>query len=86
MERIYEMDTEYDIPEWAVCAIEYGDRSGLTEEDEKELDEWQLSLKKDGYVWNVVFTSDTDAFNRHPAFGLPCATCKATVVYYKKGE
>lgn len=86
MERNYDMDAEYDIPDWAVCAIEYGDRSGLTEEDEKMLDEWKASLKKDGYVWNIVFTSETNEFNRYPAFGLACSTCKATVVYYKKGK
>ena len=86
MERIYEMDTEYDIPEWAVCAIEYNDRSGLAEGDEKTLNEWMETLAHDGYVWDIVFTSDTNEFNRHPAFGLPCATCKATVVYYRKGK
>ena len=86
MERIYEMDKEYDIPEWAVCALAYGDYSALAEEDEKTLNDWTASLKKDGYVWDIVFTSDTDEFNPYPAFGLACATCKATVVYYKKGE
>lgn len=86
MERNYDMDTEVDIPEWAVCAIAYGDHSGLTDEDERTLGEWTATLAKVGYVWDIVFTSDTDGFNPHPAFGLACATCKATIVYYKKGE
>ena len=86
MERIYDMDAEYDIPDWAVVPLAYGDNSGLTEEDEKTLYEWTASLKEDGFVWDIVFTSDTNEFNPHPAFGLACATCRATVVYYRKGN
>lgn len=83
MERIYEMDTEVDIPEWAVIPLAYQDYSGLSAEDESTLNEWVHSLKKEGYFWDIVFTSDTNEFNAYPEFGLPCATCKATVVYYR---
>ena len=86
MDRVYEMDYECDIPEWAVCAIEYRDNSGLTKEDEKTLEEWKAGLRKDGYVWDIVFTSDTNSFNPCPEFGLACATVRATVVYYRKED
>lgn len=60
---------EYDIPEWAVCAIENGDRDTLTEEEEKELDNFlDREEFKDGFTvdWDM---EDTDEMNLYPAFG-----------------
>ncbi len=60
---------EYDIPEWAVCAIENGDKDGLTEEEEKELDQFlERDEFKDGFVIDWDW-EDTDDFNRYPEFG-----------------
>ena len=77
-------EIEFDIPEWAVCPIEYRDYSGINEEDERTLQNWMQSLKRDNATWDIVFTSDTNEFNSHPAFGLPCATVRARVVYFAK--
>lgn len=74
---------EYDVPCWAICAIEYNDESGLSAEDVETLHEWYRSLRKDGLTWGIVFTSEVDKFNPHPAFGLPCDTDRARVYYYR---
>ena len=77
-------EIEFDCPSWAVIPIEYRDYSGLTEEDEQILQNWMQTLKREGATWEIVFTSDTNEFNPHPAFGLACATCKARIVYFRK--
>lgn len=60
---------EYDIPEWAVCAIENGDRDNLTEEEEKALDNFlDREEFKDGFTADWDW-EDTDEMNLYPAFG-----------------
>ena len=75
---------EYEcrIPDWAVMPLEYGDYSACTSEDEREVREWIRSIEREGAVYNIVFTNETDAFDPCPEFGLPCATIRARVIYY----
>ena len=84
-------EIECNFPAWAVVAHEYGDYSGLSEEDTKTLHAWEHSFGqsiKAKYSatakWQVVFTSDTNEFDRHPEFGLSCATVKARIVIMDK--
>ena len=57
----------FDIPEWALCAIENGDREGLSEEEERELDHF-LDKFPDGFVSSIDW-DDYNEMNLHPAFG-----------------
>lgn len=77
----------FDIPTYAVTALEYGDYSGLEQDDIDNLEEW-LRLEFDGYT-NLVFdwtngideaeTGDVNesSFCSSPAFGLAmdCIDC-----------
>lgn len=38
---------EYKIPVWAICALEYGDFTGLDDNDEKAVNEFIESLPRD---------------------------------------
>ena len=46
----------YKIPEWAVCALFYGDYSGLSDEDAANLDKFLQTVEGEGH-WNL----DNDA-------------------------
>ncbi len=70
---------EYKIPEYAVCAIEYGDFSGISEEDEREIKNFLKKEFPKGYVvdWRA---NDRDAepyFSSRPAFGLTTSVIDA---------
>ena len=58
----------YDIPDWAICAMENGDYDGLTEEEEKLVSEFLDKNFPEGYVSNINF-DDYNEFNLYPAFG-----------------
>ena len=58
----------YDIPDWAICAMENGDFEGLTEEEEKLVTEFLDKHFPEGYVSNIDF-DNYDDFNLYPAFG-----------------
>ena len=58
----------YDIPDWAICAMENGDYDGLTEEEEKLVSEFLDKHFPEGYVSNINF-DDYNEFNLYPAFG-----------------
>lgn len=59
----------YDIPDWAICAMENGDYEGLTEEEEKLVTEFLDKHFPEGYVSNIDF-DNYDDFNLYPAFGM----------------
>ena len=58
----------YDIPEWALCAMENGDHEGLTDEEETVLREFMDEHFPDGYLADIDW-DDYDEFNNMPAFG-----------------
>ena len=69
--------TKYNIPDWALSALEYGTNQcdNLTDEDIRLVEEFQSQFKQ-GYVMEVNW--ETLGFSRFPAFGLACDTCEAT--------
>lgn len=58
----------FDIPKWAVPMILYGDRDGLTDEEEKMVDDFLDKNFPDGFVPEVEEGTDKE-FNLYPAFG-----------------
>ena len=57
----------YDIPDWAICAIENGDYEGLTEEEETLVTEFLEKHFPEGYVSNIDFDNYNE-LNLYPAF------------------
>lgn len=66
--------TEY-VPEWAICYLEYGEPSGLQDDEQEEIDEWLHSNFANGFVCEY-FWDDVNEFDTHPLFGKPCRTIK----------
>jgi hypothetical protein len=64
----------YRIPVYAVCAIEYGDYSGLDDEDEKAVKKFLDDEFPHGYV---VQWQDSSYFSSSPAFGPATDVCDA---------
>lgn len=81
MAKIELLDT-YKIPTYAICALEYGDYSGLNDEDIDNINKFQEMLGKKcplGYIldWDRKML-DSPCFTLDPVFGLP-----ADVTYCK---
>ena len=57
----------YKIPEYAVCAIEYGDFTGVSDEDEKDIKDFLSKEFPNGYV--ADWQTDEPYFTSCPAFG-----------------
>ena len=68
----------FDIPEWALYALEYGvnENGSLTEEDERLVNEFIEQNFPKGYYMSIDWT-DYNEFDTHPAFGKACKTYKA---------
>ena len=58
----------YQIPEWALCAMENGDYEGLNDEEAEVLNGFIDKHFPDGYVMSVDW-GDYHEFNAFPAFG-----------------
>ena len=74
------METEiyqYTIPTWSICAIEYGDYSGLTDEDIQILETFLADLPQAGGCFSY---SEEEYFSRYPSFGLACTCVEADYV------
>lgn len=63
----------YKIPEYAICAIEYGDYSGISDEDEQEIKNFLIREFPTGYVvdWHTNEPEHEPYFSPVPEFGLP---------------
>lgn len=79
-----------DMPEWAVCYLEYGDEGDLSNEDMFCAGSWYDDLvhhveeAHDGRNADVVLSYGEDRYlSSHPAFGLPatCVECTITVLW-----
>lgn len=76
---------EYAIPIWAVGSLQYGDESGLSDDESHRLETWVNRFKSEGYTAITFdFTDDDSEFNIDPAFGLPCYTMNCTAWGYKR--
>lgn len=64
---------KYKIPEYAICAIEYGDYSGLDEQDEREIRDFLSEEFPNGFVvdWQGNEPEGEAYFSTVPEFGLP---------------
>lgn len=58
----------YDVPEWALCAMENGDYDGLSDEETKAVNDFIEEHFPEGYV-SCVNWDDANDFNVSPAFG-----------------
>jgi len=65
------------IPEWAVCAIEYGDYSGLCDNEIALIEGFFQDFPCDQFT--IQWGNDR-FFCYFPAFGLPC-TCIDAEIY-----
>lgn len=66
----------YNIPDWALCPLEYGinsDEYGLTDEDIAQIKDIQENVIGGGYYMDIHW-EDYNEFNTHPQFGLPAKT------------
>ena len=80
---------DYTFPSYAICALLYGDTSGMEDEEEKafdaflerekEIDVWQIKEDEDGNYCEPYFSSD-------PEFGLPCNCVDVVGTVFEKGE
>lgn len=89
---IYDEDNMYDsysIPNYAICAIENGDFSGLENEDIDNINKFLADLDEaipNGYVFDWDKESlESPYFSSNPKFGLP-ADCVLLRVYELKQD
>ena len=70
--------TTEQVPTWAIGYLEYGDSTGLTDEEIEAIDEWLNEYFPRGFV--CVYHHDA-SFTFHPLWGLPCDA--ETVDFYE---
>jgi len=71
---------EYTIPAYMLCAIEYGDTSGLSDSDEKALDDFLESLPKGDRVLSFGTISEFTTSNDVLGFiGCDCVHATLTI-------
>ena len=58
----------YDIPEWAVNYLENGDKTNLSDDEVKMVDDFVRDQFPYGFVMNVSWDNPNE-FNAYPAFG-----------------
>ena len=63
----------YDIPEWALYFLEYGECDDLSESEVDMICDFTSVNFPFGYAMDVDFDNYNE-FNVMPAFGLPCKT------------
>lgn len=69
-----------NVPEWALCYLVNGDRTGLTDDELKMIDQW-----REKNTFEVVSPAGADPgpfFSYSPSFGLPC-DCVLCACLYK---
>lgn len=77
---LVELDT-YLVPEWALPAIINGDTSGLSDEDEQLITQWEMRLGATGpLVYDIA--DEESQFTSRPAFGLACNCYNVRVYHY----
>lgn len=83
------MYDSYSIPNYAICAIENGDFSGLENEDIDNINKFLADLDEaipNGYVFDWDKESlESPYFSSNPKFGLP-ADCVLLRVYELKQD
>lgn len=65
--------TTEKIPVWAICYLEYGDATGLEDEEIMEIDNWIDNNCPNGYVMEIVGGMEVSPYFTHcPIFGKAC--------------
>lgn len=59
---------EYDIPEWAICYLDYGYDEGLSDDEKAVADKWVSENFPNGYTFSPDF-EDYNELDFYPAFG-----------------
>jgi hypothetical protein len=71
----------YQFPAYALCALINGDYSGLSDDDEKNLNDF---LERENYVDCWDCSSDIEpSFCPFPEFGLACDCVEVTGIVWK---
>jgi hypothetical protein len=65
------------IPDWAICALEYDDYSGLTDQEAEQVKAFVKDYPAGRFFWHWEMTPH---FSQSPAFGLPCE-CVDLLIY-----
>lgn len=64
--------TTEKVPNWALSYLEYGDPTGLSEEEIEEIDEWLGENFPDGFIMQFHDGDNAEIyFTTVPLFGLP---------------
>lgn len=72
-----------NIPQWAVPYIEYGDSSGLTQEEIDMIDRYRAGLADEGYRLVAPVEGSENEICAFPEFGRSCATIDYRATYHK---
>ena len=77
---------DYVIPSWAVCAIEYGDLSGLSTDDVTRLDAFMDTLPR--RIFSIEYGDEPSFrnFNDIHNLGDDCVSMRVFVTACKGGE
>ena len=67
-------ETIENVPEWANCYLMYGDETGLTSCDKREIDHFLDGLRRDGFRLVAPIEGTHNECCSYPAFGMSCAT------------
>lgn len=72
---------KFKIPEYAICAIEYGDFSGLSNEDENNINEFLERECPNGHIvdWHSDDEDNEPYFCSYPEFGLAAMVVDADI-------
>lgn len=69
---------EYTLPAWTICALMYGDYSGLDESEVRELEEWLASESEGCEMFELIHVSEEASFSQWhdgPGLAADCHDC-----------
>lgn len=83
MSEIEENEDQFivSIPTYALYYLEYGDSSGLSDDDVKNIDEWYEKQQREGKYTNIEPMFDHQHFVAYPPFGLACECTDCIITY-----
>ena len=63
--------TTEKVPVWAISYLEYGDATGLLDNEIEEIDLWLKDNLPNGYICD--YGNFDEYFSSFPLFGVPCS-------------
>lgn len=76
-----------NFPAWALCALVNGDESNLSDEEKKQIADFESKYQERaisaGYKHVIYSPKDEEFFCAHPCFGLACNCVELDVIYVK---